>query len=573
MGLVLLVDLVERLFSIEAFYSDFGAVPRFAVTESISRSFYLSLHLMTGSTVLESILFLINAVFIICFILGYRTRLMSFLCWFFFISMSNRNPMVLHGGDVVTRSIMFWTMFIPLGIHYGVDAALHKIPYPNRKIFTPGTVGMLLQLLIVYFFSALYKTDRVWFPEGTATAYALQLESFVTKFGLFVRDFPLVLKILTLSTYFLEMLGPIYMLIPFNNMKWRIPVIIAFVGLHTGIFLTMNIGMFPWMCIAAWTIFLPTEFWEMIVPRLPRKAGDGTHIYFDADCGFCKKAVHIIRNILLIKNADISEGQSNSKILEKMLEENSWVVRTDDGNLHTKYNAFVELSRRSIFSTILVPILEFFPVRYIGEKVYRWVSNHRGAAGRITNPLLWNERVYSYNKASIWVCSIFIVFMIMTNLSGVPWASPVIRELCRTPKFLTPVVRMLRLDQKWNMFAPKPTTTNGWYKIIGTTMAGEEIVLLNEDPREDSQKPATFDNVHTTHRWSKFMRNLSMKEEEKYLVHYGRYLCRKTNRDLNGKGKLEKLTINYIWQKTSLEEKNPNPYREKVLWPHRCVAK
>ncbi|MEZ4845552.1 MAG: hypothetical protein R2877_00830 [Bdellovibrionota bacterium] len=228
MGMVILIDLALRFTDVGAFYSDYGVVPRHAVSEHLYRSLNISIHFITGGVVTESILFLLNAIFIICFIIGYRARLMSVLCWFFYMSLSNRNPMVTHGGDTVVRMMLFWSMFVPLGISYSVDAALRKTSHVTKKLFSPGIMAMMIQLLLVYFFSAIHKSHPQWFPEGTAIAYALQLQAFATPIGDLFRQFPASAQGLTFSTYFLEMLGPVFMLIPFSRMRWRLPIILGF---------------------------------------------------------------------------------------------------------------------------------------------------------------------------------------------------------------------------------------------------------------------------------------------------------------------------------------------------------
>jgi predicted DCC family thiol-disulfide oxidoreductase YuxK len=566
MGVVLLVDLIVRMASIEAFYSDLGAVPRHAITEQLYRIYNISIHFITGSAALQTVLFLINAVFILCFIIGYRTRLMSVLCWLFYISLINRNPVVVHGGDVVVRCMLFWCMFVPLGIYYSVDAALQRYAYPEEKIFSPGTMALMLQLLFVYFFSAMHKTHAQWFPEGTAIAYALQLHAFATPIGIFLRDFPSSLYYMTISTYFLEMLGPVFMLIPFSNMEWRMPVLLAFLGLHIGIFLTMRIGMFPWMCMVAWMIFLPSELWNWILGTI-KKSGQGIRIYFDADCSFCKKSVHILRHLLLLGNSEVFEGQSDSEVYQKMERQNSWIIQDENGQFFDRYDAFLVLIRNSPFSCFTF-LFSNQVSHWLGSKIYLLVSRNRDIAGKFTAPLQWKNKIYHHSKAHTFLVIFFLSLVLLNNLSGIKWNEMLFDHLFRVPQALKPVNRILRLDQSWDMFAPRPMRNNDWYWIGGTLVDGSEIVLVNQDPRENPGRPADFENSYSSHRWSKFTRNLVDDEFDNYLLYYGKYLCRKTNKDLAGKGRLDRFDIKIITQRTSLDQ--PNPFKERTLWKHKC---
>ena len=43
-----------------------------------------------------------------------------------------------------------------------------------------------------------------------------------------------------------------------------------FVMFHFGLFLGMYLGIFPWICAISWVLFLPSEFWTRVEPRLER---------------------------------------------------------------------------------------------------------------------------------------------------------------------------------------------------------------------------------------------------------------------------------------------------------------
>jgi hypothetical protein len=82
---------------------------------------------------------------------------------------------------------------------------------------------------------------------------------------------------MTFSTLILEMVGPILVILPaglvrrffsraeakpFVFIRPRILVPLAFITFHFGLAMTMVLGMFPWTCMAAWLMVLPSEFWE-----------------------------------------------------------------------------------------------------------------------------------------------------------------------------------------------------------------------------------------------------------------------------------------------------------------------
>ena len=166
LGFMLLWDLVVRSKDLRTFYADDGAVPRQAVLDFWHRPTYISMHMMSGNWVWEAVLFILAGFVSFCFMIGCRTRLMGFLSWFFLISLHVRNPLVLNGGDIVLREVLFWCLFLPLGARYSVDSApprraLTEWSRPFRSLFVSvASFGLLLQMFCIYFLSALLKTAR-----------------------------------------------------------------------------------------------------------------------------------------------------------------------------------------------------------------------------------------------------------------------------------------------------------------------------------------------------------------------------------------------------------------------------
>ncbi|MFP6668305.1 MAG: hypothetical protein VB876_13380, partial [Pirellulales bacterium] len=64
------------------------------------------------------------------------------------------------------------------------------------------------------------------------------------------------------GSLWLELLGPLVVLVPWWKTKIRLLVIAAFWLLHLGIELTMYVGMFSYISMTAWLLFLPREFWR-----------------------------------------------------------------------------------------------------------------------------------------------------------------------------------------------------------------------------------------------------------------------------------------------------------------------
>ena len=207
--------------------------------------------------------------FALGFTLGYRTRFCAVATWFLVMSMQVRAGMVLHGGDDLLRVLLFWSMFVPLNGRFSLDRALNPDakPLPLAHL-SPGSLALIFQVCAMYWYTAAEKMHPVWLTERSAVYYALSLELFSTSIGRFLLGFPTLLPVITAATLVLELLGPILALLPVRTGALRLLVVGMFISFHIGIGLTMRLGLFPWVSVSAWFLFLPPEFWGFVGKKL-----------------------------------------------------------------------------------------------------------------------------------------------------------------------------------------------------------------------------------------------------------------------------------------------------------------
>ncbi len=270
LALVLIADLLARTVDLSDHYTDVGLLPRSTAIAEYAQYGFLSFHLLGGTSITQSVLFVIAALFAVGLLVGYRTRFMTVASWLLLVSLHNRNPMILDAGDVLLRLLLFWSMFLPLGTVYSLDGVLARSPArrsPIRLVSVPS-VALILQLCFVYWFTVALKHDPVWRSEGTGVYYALNLDSFATPIGLWLREFPALLPPLSFATLAIEALGPCLLFVPFVQGPVRFLTICIFLSLHLGLALCLALGVFPFIVGAAWLALLPTWFWHRL--RIPR---------------------------------------------------------------------------------------------------------------------------------------------------------------------------------------------------------------------------------------------------------------------------------------------------------------
>lgn len=275
LALVLLFDLLLRFSDIGAFYTDAGVLPRSAQIELYSGlPSLVSLHLMSGSLGVQLVLFALSFAAALALLVGYRTLTATFVSWVLLVSLHNRNPMVLQGGDVLLRLLLFWSLFLPLGARASLDR-LFASPVSgtddgpaqaNPILVSTATLAALLQVCFVYWFTSAMKTGAPWRVDGTALGYALSIDQLSRPFGRFLLGFPDLLRPLTFFTLALERFGPFLALLPFWRLRFA--MVIIFIGFHFVMGLCLTLGIFTWIAPVAWLLFIPAGAWNWLERRL-----------------------------------------------------------------------------------------------------------------------------------------------------------------------------------------------------------------------------------------------------------------------------------------------------------------
>ena len=268
----LLLDLLIRMYNLEAHYTNTGVLPLEGLFRLAWNEHYFSFYTISGSVYIQLIVFLLNAFCILCLLAGYRTKLFTILCWVFLISLHNRNPLIHQGGDDLLRLILFWGIFLPWNYYYSIDAKKINEIKKETAYYSLAGFSYMLQVAYVYFFSAMFKSSTEWTSEYTALYYALSLDQIALPFGKFIYSYPTLLKSITFIVYYIELLAPALLIIPFFISRCRSAFIIIMTILHTGIFLCLNVGLFPLIGIVSMAGLLPGNITEKIVKLSERFA-------------------------------------------------------------------------------------------------------------------------------------------------------------------------------------------------------------------------------------------------------------------------------------------------------------
>jgi hypothetical protein len=526
LALTVLFDLASRATNLAVHYSDGGILPRRVQSEKID-PWLFSLNFINGTAEFQWALFAVAALAAVAMLIGYRTRLMVVIVWLLVMSIQWRNYLVGYSADELLRLLLFWSMFLPLGACWSVDRLRGAVPDPpSTRVLSVATAGLFLQIAFVYWFTALLKTGPEWRVDGTALYYALSAKQIVTPIGAYLLQFPDVLKVLTFGTLVVEIVAPLLLFSPFFTVPARIAGIIGVVGLHAGIAMTLAVGYFPWIGAACMVCFLPSWFWDSLVPHIrvdPRQLFSRVRPTWQAVAGI---------------------GHP------------SWAVPWP-----------------RLLSPAGVGRLSIAELPHVMSGHGAAALAGRSGAGEAA-PASQQVGLRTSQRGSLAVnlfASACLIFVLVWNLSTI--------SVSAVPGVARPFGFFLGLPQYWGMFAPYPVKSTMWFIAPGILQDGRQIDLLPSaiednphlfaevDRGEPIDVRATFNGEE---RWRKVFESLANSGDSDVLLTLGQYICRNWNGTNTGTpSQLMTFDIVQLWEQT-MEDNQRGPVQQHVLWSHVC---
>jgi hypothetical protein len=534
LALLALSDLANRATDLFAHYTDAGVMSRTVLMRQLLNPSAFSLNLLNGGYTFQALLFGVAALAALCTLVGYRTRLMTFVVWVILLSIHMRNPLVNGSESPFLRMLFFWGMLLPLGAYWSVDRARSALPRPSPRFLSLATFGLFLQIAFVYWFTAALKSGPEWRVDYTALYYALSLDQIATPIGHFLLEFPNLLQVMTFGTFMLEAIGPILLFCPFFTGPVRTGAALAFMSLHFGIWLTMDIGIFPWVSAFCMVCFFPTWFWDRastlrswllrrfeLARRLQRATARSAHAIV-AFSSSVLSSVMDVRQILFASPAPRGDPLADPAAAPPLAVGATGLSGTSVER-ETRHDAVPTEEPRpaELRSSLATNLLAFFFIFYI---------------------LCWN----------------------LTTVTSFT-----------LPERTVPLGPFLGLDQYWGMFAPSPSKEDGWYVIPGELRDGQKVDLMPITRDDYSMHPISYEKpqdipaTYKNEHWRKYLENIYNQDHADQRLYFGQYICRQWNARHTGADTLETFRIIYMLELTLPDYRQSKP--EKVdLWNHKC---
>jgi hypothetical protein len=529
LGILVIADLAGRIPNFRAHYSEDGIMPRELLLQTMNE-WRWSLFLMNSSDQFQVALFAIGWIAALLLIVGYRTRLMIVIVWVILMSIQARNPIVLSGADTLLRLVVFWAMLLPLGAVWSVDATRTdpaRRPTTMRFVSFTGA-GLLIQIAVMYWFTALLKTGTTWRGDGTALYYTTAAAQITKPFGEYLNQFTELLRVMTHIGFGIESLAPFLLFIPFWRGIPRMIGIIAIVNLHIGIWLIMDVALFPWTSALVMAAFLPASFWAFAGVRAQRFLA------------------WLEQRRFRLPLRGIPFGLPS---LSPTAPAAGTVGATSDAGESSQHSP--ALIRRMASSLRREPQSDPDPKQEPGES-----PNRR----TVRRP---------------WLLEAFAVFCIVF-IAG--WNTASVSAFSM-PAESRPIAYGLGIYQKWNMFAPNPPKSTVWYVVRGYVEGGEAVDLLTPIVYDDIETARVFtwdepddivDGWYKDKYWRKYFAAIAEDDAEAERKVFAAYACRTWNAYYTGPARLNRLQIVMV-RKPTLPEGGHGDETRKLIANYTCT--
>ena len=576
LALLALLDLVRRFPHVRDFYTNAGLLPNHTVLwrPQIPRLFSVFFPASLGHEVW--LLFAIGAFCYLCLLVGWRTRLFQLFSFLFAISLHNRDVFTENWGSVAMGALMAWSLFLPTGRRFSVDALLaslrarpdeqpddlapERLPEPDQRPFVSlACLGVLVQLAVIYWFNYLHKSGETW-TGGTAIHYVLWQERIITTFGLWAREHaPFGLwKALTRGTLILESTAPLLLLAPVFKDWTRAVAIVALSAFHVGIQLLINVGMFSWAMMAYFPLLLSEGHWRFLGRRVPMRGRRRT-VYFDASCGVCFQIVRVLarldvhRRLTWVSNQDVRALPKG--VPADLLERTILVVDPERDRRWTRSDAFAQ-----IFAALPLGRLWAWPLlvpglRQVAGVAYDAFARNRtsistffglAACGLPPKPgalrkappepteipfRAWVREQLPYAREALVA---LMIFFFASDVSVANVAMPQALRWERRPEWMTAVMMYPHIYQSWSMFSPDAPKTDSMIYADAVTRDGRHVDPINEVssrvatlPLEDIPKRLGLDSF-----WCDYhLRIVSMPAYDQALLEWMLHYPERTGRE------------------------------------------
>jgi hypothetical protein len=598
LGTLLVVEVLRRWYYAPAFYTNDGLLPNhYSLFAPMGRNVFSIYHAFSSYGEV-SVAFFLTLVVFLAFLFGYRTKLFHALSALCITSLNARNLFVENGGTVVVNILTLYTLFLPLGARFSLDAVRESLkrrndrsvadlnrPDPLRGSERTTSLAVLLLLVqwsSIYFFNTVQKDGAGW-RNGSALYWFFQQDRIVTWFGVWAREhLPMsIIRLMTYGALCIEGSLSVLILFPFGQRWTRRLVLLLVWGLHGFIALSARIGPFSYAMMLFPLLLLGAEDFDWIT-RPFRSRARVRHVVLAAESPFLFALARVLDRFDPFDRL-VFVDRRQTALVPADAPCDPFLVISETGDIFRHAAAFRELTRSLPFGVVLrgllrIPGLEAAFVafgRRLDSRHRAWsraTGVRRGgedpATARVARvrpvPALaarFRESVGTLREGVVLLLGIAVIAAILVQN---PFASR--RVHVARAEWMIELVEYPRILQGWSMFAPEPPYEDGRVVVDGRTADGRRFdPFANGTPDFNPDAPNGWGHSQF---WCDYHNRIRFSENAQHRQHLRDYLLRQ--HELSGHPENRLVAFDVWW----VSERSPAPgvARGEPLAPEKLLS-
>ena len=326
LGIVVLADQLIRMQNWGALIGPSGFASK-EFTQELEGIWLWSVYWLSDSPVLPYVVEVIRMVATVLLILGIRSRAMALVLFVIVSSVINHNLLPFQGGDRVMSVMLFFSVFLPAGgtlLNRGPVAwAGRKKNVPElreRRVRDPGSTGVL-RIRDAEAGPGMVKQLHRGI-DGSSISKSSQPRS-----SRLWRHIDVIGQVLTFIVIWTELLAPGIALLP--GIWARSIGVGALLMLEAGIWLSLEIGLFPFISVISLIPLFPGVWLDLVLKRRTLRGEEWTFFY-DKNCRFCLFTCRLLKAICGVHQAKIEQAQEDPTAAQILREDGSWSVQRQE---------------------------------------------------------------------------------------------------------------------------------------------------------------------------------------------------------------------------------------------------
>lgn len=431
--------------------------------------------------------------------IGWHTRLFAVLSWIIVATIDNRLVLVENGGYVVVNLLVGWSMFMPTGQRFSVDALLRSFrerkernaadlnetqssfAWKTKPYVSLICLVAILNIAVIYYFNVVNKSGVIW-RNGHTVHYVLHLDRMVTGLAVFFREhLPMpLMRLLTWSVLTVEAFIMMLILAPEGRRITRPLAMFLMTCLHGSFGVMMRLGPFSWFMIC-WSFLFPQPVHWEILNRWYTKRSRAWNVVYDRRSTL---AFFLCRIFARLDNCERLHFTESSKA-----EDAPPLVRVRDvetGKDLTDRAALVEIIRALPGGRFFWPVCRVVTFGLIGvlldvlvqrrDAVARAFGLQRHPRGRAESgeptPL-----VARLSRVRAGLRELVVAWFFVCAVSQTINENKSVPQFLKHPQpwLMQATIWYPRMSQGWGMFAPNPISDDGSVSIDAITIDGRHV--------------------------------------------------------------------------------------------------